>query len=114
MKIKDLKYIFLFFALLIISCEKDRAEIEVTDFTKKQTIRLEPYSLMPYSMINIHVTGYVNDTIKIIQEPPFYDIKLVGELDTVRKIEYYGEGNKTFVFDPYRATNGKLNIKIKL
>ena len=93
---------------------KDRAKLEITDFSKKQTIVLEPYKFIPYTFINIKVKGYINDTVKIIQGPDLYDINLSGDIDTIRKIEYYGEGSRTFIFDPYKATEGKLEIEFNL
>jgi len=40
---------------------------------------------------------------------------LIGTIDTVRQIEYYGEGGKkTFILDPYKATKGVLEIEIGL
>lgn len=106
-------YLFVFFvSITLLSCSrKDRVFITITDFSKTQTVVVEPYGIIPYSMANIKVKGYVNDTIKIIQGSGLFDIYLFGELDTIRKIEYYGEGPRTFIIDPYKASEGKLEME---
>ncbi|MEP6260331.1 MAG: hypothetical protein ABJ092_02045 [Gillisia sp.] len=102
-------------SITLLSCSrKDRVFITITEFSKSQTVVVEPYGVIPYSMVNIKVKGYVNDTIKIIQGPGLFDIYLYGELDTIRKIEYYGEGPRTFIIDPYKGSEGKLEIEFNL
>jgi len=100
--------------LVITSCGKDDEKLTITNFNESRTIKLEPYEWYPYAMINIRVKGYVDDTIKIKRGAPYYDINLVGQLDTVRQMEYYGEGPVEFTFDPYRATKGNLELEIEL
>ena len=109
------KLFFLIVPIVVItSCGRDDEKLSITNFNESRTIKLEPYKWYPYAMINIRVKGYVDDTIKIKRGAPFYDINLVGQLDTVRQMEYYGEGPVEFTFDPYRATKGNLEINIEL
>ncbi|MDF0716258.1 hypothetical protein PY092_08880 [Muricauda sp. 334s03] len=108
------KISFLF--LLLASCGKDDETLEINDFTKKRMIILEPYKNYPYSMMNVWVKGQVNDTILIrlnsLDSKPI--LKLSGKIDERWHTDYYGEGAKTIIFDPYKATQGNLEIKASL
>ena len=114
MKIFIRTFALMNFALFLGGCSKDKTVLVKEDFSKKDTITLEPYALKPYSFINLKIEGNVDDTIRISQGADYYDILLWGEIDTLRQIEYYGEGPRTFVIDPYRAKEGKLKISIQL
>jgi len=61
-------------------------------------------------MMNIWIKGYANDTILIklnsVDSKPI--MKLKGEIDERWYTDYYGEGNKIIIFEPYKATKGKL------
>lgn len=100
----------------LVSCDNDYAELKISDFSKKESVTLTPYKLWPYAMLNIKFEGYVNDTImmKWGYEKPMSEIILTGRLDTLIQTDYYGEGPRTFMFDPYRVTDGNLIIKINL
>jgi hypothetical protein len=67
-------------------------------------------------MLNINVKGYTNDTVKINYN--LYggtNFFLSGKIDTMLvKTDYYGEGPVTLEFDPYKASNGELEIEFKL
>lgn len=108
-------YLFLTLFICFFSCNKDKTSFRITDFSKSKTVTLKPHKWYPYAMINITVKGYANDTIKI-KESYYgdYDILLIGQIDTIKKMEYYGEGEVEFTFDPFRATKGQLDINIKL
>ncbi|WP_373060257.1 hypothetical protein [Zunongwangia sp. H14] len=102
--------------LVIISCNDDREKMKITDFSQKKIVTLEPYKLKPYSMLNIKVKGYTNDTVRINYNlyggTNFY---LSGKIDTLLvQTDYYGEGPVTLIFDPYRANEGELEIEFNL
>lgn len=101
--------------ILLISCNKDDAQLKITDFSKSFSTELEPYSLIPYAMFNLKVKGYANDTI-IIKTIGTFNLKtkFVGEIDTLFNSDYYGEGPIRFVFEPYKATKGTLEVDIRL
>ena len=67
-------------------------------------------------MKNVFVKGYVNDTILIrlgsMEGTPI--LRLKGRLDERWFTDYYGEGPQTFIFDPYKATDGCLEIRFTL
>ena len=108
--------LILIFCLTIVSCSKDTATIEITDFSKTETIELQPYAWKPYAMLKIKVKGYTNDTVSInynlYGDTSFY---ISGEIDTTLvQTDYYGEGPVRLIFDPYKATDGKLLIDFNL
>lgn len=77
---------------------------------------LKPYSLKPYAMLKIKIKGFTNDTIRLnynlYGDTNFF---VSGKLDTVLvQTDYYGESPVTLTFDPYKATDGKIKIKIQL
>lgn len=92
----------------------DSIKWSVSDFAKPKSITLKPYNWKTYTTINVKVKGYVNDTIKIVQGKPYYDILLLGELDTIIQMDYYGQIDRVFTFEPFRATEGKIEINISL
>lgn len=99
-----------------MSCGRDRTEIKITDFSKSEEVTLTPYKWKPYAMLKIRVKGFTNDTIRLN-----YDLYgntnffLIGEMDTILvETDYYGEGPVKLIFDPYKATNGELEIEFNL
>jgi len=111
-----LKYAILLSVVLFSACNKDKANLKITDFSKKQTVVLKPYKFYPYAMLKIRVKGFVNDTVKINYDlygnSNFY---LNGKIDTILvSTDYYGETPVTLTFNPYKATEGELEINIKL
>jgi len=103
-------------SVILLSCNKDEAKLVITDFSEPQTITLEPYNLYPYAMMNIWVTGHVNDTIiiKLHSNDNKPILKLSGKIKEWWYTDYYGEGPRTLIFDPYKATEGKLEIEFSL
>lgn len=104
------------FLISLTACNNDKAKLKITDFSKTEVVVLEPYKFKPYAMLKINVKGNVNDTIRI-----HYDLYgnsnffLVGKIDTLLvQTDYYGEGKVKILFDPYRATEGEVEIKAQL
>lgn len=109
------KYLFLIGLFILTSCNKDRAKVTITDFSKSQKVTLTPYNWKMYSMLNLKVKGYTNDTILIKSEGVYnFNIRLSGKIDTIFKTDYYGEGVMTYTILPYKATKGELEIDINL
>lgn len=111
---KNICIIFLF--LTFSSCNKDEKKVVIKDFGKSTVLCLEPYNHHPYSMMNIWIKGYVNDTILIkletLENRPI--LRLSGEINERWYTDYYGEGKRRIIFDPYKASNGTIEIKAKL
>lgn len=117
MKIK----IFLLFIIsnaLLVSCgeREDRKLIIITDFNKSFSDTLYPNKNSTYTMMNIWVKGFVNDTIliKLRSKDSKPILKLKGEINERWYTDYYGGGERIVIFEPYKATEGKLEIKYGL
>ncbi|MDO9262187.1 MAG: hypothetical protein Q7U08_09620 [Flavobacteriaceae bacterium] len=96
----------------MFSCNNDKEKLKITDFSKSQVITLTPYKWKPYTLINIRVKGFSNDTVIInLKEEYNISLKLSGEIDTLWQTDYYGEGKRTFTFKPYKAKKGALVIE---
>jgi hypothetical protein len=109
----------LIFSLIIFnSCDKneDRKKIIINDFSKTRKDTLIPKNIQSYYSSTIEVNGFSNDTILIKRflTNSIYNIKLFGEIDTIIRSDYYGKNKIIFIFNPYIATKGKLNIKYSL
>lgn len=94
--------------------KNDQVTWHITDFSEKKSITLKPDSSRNYAAIQIKMTGSTNDTIKILRDAGYYDIKLSGKFDTIISSDYYGLYDHYFEFDPYRCSDGDLKVTIKM
>lgn len=109
---KNIKLLFI--VSIFISCNtKDRRQFIVNDFSQIRIDTLKPNKNKSYVSLYIKLNGYVNDSIKI-QRKGYYDILLSGQLDTLINVDYYGNQDVIFIFNPYLANNGKLEIEYSL
>lgn len=112
-----MKRLFIFFTFItLLGCGRDKEKIIISDFNKSKTIILKPYKNYPYTMMNIWISGYVNDTIiiKLNSKDNKPIIKLSGDIKERWYTDYYGEGDQIIIFDPYLASKGKIEIKASL
>ena len=95
---------------------EDRNKIIINDFLKIRKDTLIPKNIQSYYSSTIEVNGFSNDTILIkrFKNNSKYNIKLFGKIDTIIRSDYYGKNKIIFIFNPYIATKGKLNIKYSL
>ena len=108
------KLLFIFALILIFSCDKeDKMKFTITDFSKKRIDTLIPYENKSYVVFFISVKGFSNDSIKL-KRKGYYEIQLIGDIDTIVRYDYYGGENVIIEFNPYKATEGKLDIKYNL
>ena len=109
------RVVFIFLTLILMtSCDRtDKKKFIVTDFSKKRIDTLIPYKDKSYAVFFIEVKGFSNDSIKI-KRKDHYDIKLIGDIDTIVRYDYYGGNNVIVEFDPYKATEGNLEIEYNL
>lgn len=105
--------VLVFLGFLFISCNKDYRKFTVTDFSKVRVDTLVPYKNKTYVSFIIKVKGFSDDTIKIKRDG-YYDIKFSGEVDTLLNSDYYGTHDVICIFDPYKATEGELEIEYSL
>ena len=111
-----MKILFLLFTvLMIISCDQgsDEAKIELTNFDTSKEVILIPYEGKTYVSWVIKANGSLDDTLKIKRDG-YYDINLVGNVDTLINGDYYGQHPVKYVIDPYRTKNGSLTILFSL
>lgn len=94
----------------------DREKLTITDFSTPKEITLKPYKYKIYAMKNIKIKGYTNDTMLIylhsVKGKPL--MKLIGKVEEHWYSDYYGEGPVKLIFDPYKATEGELEIDFSL
>ncbi|MBJ7882788.1 hypothetical protein [Gelidibacter salicanalis] len=112
-KLKSLIWTLL---ILLSSCGQDNKILIIDDFTDSKIIVLKPYKNYPYAMMNIWVKGYTNDTIliKLDSKDSKPILKLSGDIDERWYTDYYGEGKRIIIFEPYKASDGKIELKTKL
>lgn len=114
---KNTKIIYvLFFVLLIFGCNKDYEKLIITNFSETKTVTLTPKKFFPYAMLKVRIKGFCNDTIRFNNNQyGNSSYFLMGKIDTLLiQTDYYGEKPVTFIFDPYKATEGNLEIEMKL
>ncbi|PWI29878.1 hypothetical protein DI383_08980 [Flavobacteriaceae bacterium LYZ1037] len=107
-----MKNYFLFILLsifLLISCSKNEKELLIDDFSKKISDTLVPIEGRAYGAVVYEIKGDSNDTISVT----FNGVKkqFFGKFEYKFRMDYYGGMNVGFEFDPYRATNGKIDIR---
>lgn len=113
------KKYFILTLLMVLSnsCCNDYEKIVIRDFSKTKEVILTPCEwkikspIHSYTSFIIKVKGHVNDTIKIKGE---YNLKLSNIIDTIFNGDYYGTHDVICVFDPYKATEGELEIEFSL
>lgn len=86
----------------------------ITDFTKSITDTLSPVKGEIYTTQLIKLKGQVDDTIFVSFGKGTYKHYFVNDIDITINPDYYGGHDAIFVFDPYRATKGKLDIKFSI
>jgi len=112
------KIILVSFGLILaFSCYdnkgSDYKKFTVTDFSKKRIDTLKPHENKSYYAYYIKVKGHVSDSVKI-KRKGYYDIILSGKIDTLINGDYYGTEEIIWIFDPYKASQGKLKIEYSL
>lgn len=105
----------LIFLIILTSCYKKSNKVEITDFSKPiydTLIPMEDSSLAPYTNAYLEIKGEVNDTIRIV----FFgrDRKYSGVFEDEWNMDYYGEIDVTFEFDPYWASNGEVVVEYRI
>jgi hypothetical protein len=96
-------------ALLFSSCYQRSNTIKITDFSKPYKDILLPKSNGYYTTANLIFKGNTNDTIII----KFYGIerRYIGKFEDKLTGDYYGTFPVEFIFRPYKATKGRINVE---
>lgn len=111
------KFIFIIFIICtLVSCSNSEVKKEYTiiDFTKSISDTLSPIEDEVYTTQSIMLKGYSNDTIYVSFGKGTYKHYFVNDIDITINPDYYGGSDAVFVFDPYRATKGKLDVKFSI
>ncbi len=105
--------------LFLTSCNGEEKTIVLTDFNTVFYDSLVPKNnniYKSYTSYTIKIKGFVNDSVKF----KFYNGKdatpffFNGNIDERFMFDYYGRSTEHIFFDPYKATEGKLDIKYGL
>ena len=101
--------IYLAIITLSISCSQKKRTIEIVDFSNPYKETLIPIKNGGYTSASYKIKGNSNDTI-IIQ---FYGLerKYIGKFEDKLNGDYYGSIEVDFLFNPYRATKGKIEVE---
>lgn len=107
-------YILLIFLsiFLLISCSNNERKLFIDNFSKKITDTIIPEEGKAYGAAIYEIKGNSNDTILVT----FNGVKkqFFGKFDYKFRMDYYGGIDVDFEFDPYRATDGKIDIEYGL
>ena len=113
-------FIFFLSTLLLASCTRNnRKQIVISKFTERFVDSLTPSKKMVksgYVSYTVEIKGYVNDSVKFNlydgeESSSFY---LKGNINNKFIDEYSGCCPRYLFFDPYKATEGELEIKYGL
>ena len=111
---KNYMILFLAFPFLNSCTHKDEKEYIITKFDHPIYDTLRPLKDIGYTTKCIEVKGYVDDSIFVSFGQSYRKIYLSKKIDTIFNPDYYGESYSPFVFDPYKAKKGKLEVKFSL
>ncbi len=105
---------------LFVSCSiKKKKEIVITNSTKRFSDSLVPSKRMirsGYVNYIVEIKGVVNDSVKfnLFDGKEFSTFYLKGDIENKFMDEYSGCCPRYLIFDPYKATEGKLEIEYGL
>lgn len=101
---------------ILICCKKEDElkKYTVTKFDKIICDTIKPRKGYNYVAKMIRVKGYADDSIFVSFGNKYYGFYLSKEIDTVLNPDYYGENDAVFIFNPYKAKKGKLEIEFDL
>lgn len=117
---KKMILIFFIIAILPTSCSQrqDKKFVTITDFSKIFRDELYPQKSLinEYTTYFVEIKGEVNDSIILRFHDgedaiPFY---FFGKINKRLSFDFYGGTQRVFIFDPFKATYGKLMIEYGL
>jgi hypothetical protein len=107
-----MKYLFLVSILFFISCSKSevKKEHEIVKFDNIIKDTLVPKKNQSYTTQFVSIKGFANDSIMIKFGENGTPLYFKGKINEFINPDYYGNRDAIFIFNPYKAKNGKLNI----
>ncbi|WPY97655.1 hypothetical protein [Christiangramia sp. OXR-203] len=119
MNIKNL--ILLTLIALLSSCDTstDKKNAKIDTFDKVFIDSLVPMADKNYSVFYAKIKGNSNDSIRLNissdkTEDEKFDYYFIGDFEKEIRMDYYGESKKYIKLDPYKATDGKLELDYQL
>ncbi len=105
--------------LFFISCNRnDEKKIIITKFENIFVDSIVPIKNKTYTSYNLFIKGYANDSIEVRKSKSkndnSYSYFYKGDIDIRLDSDYYGENVQYFYFNPYKATEGRLEITYSL
>lgn len=114
-KIRIVQFFFTVFLLTTFSCSKVSKNININEFNKAIKDSLTPIENVSYTSYIIRIKGHANDSSYIKPCDSCYKFYVSGDsIDEKLIFDYYGEFKVRFEFNPYKATEGKLDIEISI
>lgn len=115
-------YIRLFTILILLSsCENssDDKRVSIDNFNEKFVDSLIPIPDKNYAVFYTKIEGHSNDSIRFNisssnSQDPDHSYYFIGDFEKEIQMDYYGGGNKYITFDPYKATEGKVELTYRL
>lgn len=101
---------------ILICCKKEDEgkKYTITKFDKIICDTIKPKKGSTYVAKMIRVKGYADDSIFVSFGNKYYGYYLSKDIDTIITTDYYGEKDGIFIFNPYKAKKGKLEIEFDL
>ena len=119
MNIKNLILLTLIALLSTCNSSADKKSAKIDNFEKVFIDSLVPMSDKNYSVFYAKIKGYSNDSIRLNissdkNEDEKFDYYFIGYFEKEIRMDYYGESKKYIKLDPYKATDGKLELDYQL
>ncbi len=116
------KYLKLLALLILLnSCEDspDKKKVTIENFNEPFTDSLIPLPDKHYAVFYTKIKGNSNDTIRLNissdkSQDPNLNYYFTGDFEKEIRLDYYGESNKYITLDPYKATEGKVELIYQL
>lgn len=109
------------FLILLNSCENspDKKKVTIENFREQFVDSLIPLPDKHYAVFYTKIKGNSNDTIRLnISSTKSQDLNrnyyFTGDFEEEIRLDYYGGSNKYITLDPYKATEGKVELIYQL
>lgn len=106
----------LIICIILLSCSGSLKQTKhsITKFDKPIIDTIIPEKGVGYTTKFIKLRGTTNDTIFVSLGHDGIKNYFSGNIDTVITGDYYGYHKAVFIFNPYKATSGNLEVEFNL
>lgn len=116
---KNLILLTLIFLLSSCDTSADKKNAKFDNFDKIFIDSLVPMADKNYSVFYVKIKGNSNDSIRLNissdhNENEKLDYYFIGDFEKEIRLDYYGESKKYIKLDPYKATDGKLELDYQI